>query len=106
MGRLVGAGAIVASTLDERLAALVPNELLPLQLAELHHVVQCAQGERSVAPATVEGEILQMADGLSVRAADITDALSDEDSFATDVFSDRAVPRAARRVWRRSHSWD
>ncbi len=106
MGRLVGAAAMVASALDERLAALVPNELLPLHLAELHHVVQCAQGERSATPATVEGEILQMADGLSVRAADITDALSDEDSFSTDVFSDRPTLRTGRRVWRRSHSWD
>ena len=106
LGRLTGSSALGAATLEERLAPLVPNDLLPSQLAELHHLVQCGQGEESASPMTVEAEILQSVDGLSVRASDLADALADDDLFGDDAFSDRLPTRVKHRVWRRSHTWD
>ncbi|MEO7963731.1 MAG: HD domain-containing protein [Gemmatimonadaceae bacterium] len=106
LGRLSGSSALGAAVLEERLSPLVPNELSTSQLAELHHLVQCTQSESGVRAMTLEAEILQTADGLSVRAADLGDAISDDDAFGDDSFSERVPFRVGHRIWRRTHSWD
>lgn len=105
-GRLVGPATLGALLVGERLSPLVPNELSTTQLAELQHLAAVAQAEKGVAPMTVEAEILQGADQLSVRAADLAEALADDDHFAEGEFSERSPFRGGHRVWRRPHGWE
>jgi 3'-5' exoribonuclease len=105
-GRLVGSAALGALLVGERLAPLVPNELSAIQLAELQHLVAVAQGDWGTGAMTVEAEILQGADRMSVRAADVAEALGDDDHFADGEFSERRPYRVGHRVWRRPHGWE
>lgn len=108
-GRLVGPAALGAILLGERLSPLVPNELSATQLAELHHLAAVTQEEGregGVGAMTVEAEILRGADRMSVRAADVADALADDDHFGDGEFSERSPFRVGHRVWRRPHAWD
>lgn len=105
-GRLAGLPALAATVLSERLASLLPNDLTDSQLAELHHLAQCAQNEGSILPLTIEAEILRGANALSARVADMSSAFADDMGSGDDGGDEANLLRGGRRTFHRPHSWD
>lgn len=109
-GSLVGHVVLGALMLQERLAAVSPDDLSGSQRLELLHLILSHHGALElgspVQPMTVEAELLHWADETSAKANDISEALAEDEHFAEGEVSERRPWRVGRRIWRRPHTWD
>jgi 3'-5' exoribonuclease len=109
-GRLVGHPVLGTLMLQERLAAIPPNELSPSQRVELQHMILSQGGTGkapgTVEPMTVEAEILRLADRSSSSANRLAESLADDARFGDGELIEVGSGSMVRRIWRRPHAWD
>lgn len=109
-GSLLGHVVLGSLMLQDRLAAVSPEDISPSQRLELHHMILSHHGSLEfgspVQPMTVEAEILHWADESSAKANDMSESLAEDDHFLTGEVSDRRPWRVGRRIWRRPHGWE
>jgi len=109
-GNLLGHIVLGTVMLDRRLRALPAGTFTGDQELELQHFIQSHHGSvefgAAVPPMTLEAEIVHWADEASAKAADVTDALAEDEYFGDDPFSSRRPWRVQKRLWRRPHGWE
>lgn len=109
-GSLVGHVVLGALMLQERLAAVSPDDLSGSQRLELFHLILSHHGALElgspVQPMTVEAELLHWADETSAKANDMGEALAEDEHFGEGEVSERRPWRVGHRIWRRPHTWD
>lgn len=109
-GSLVGHVVLGALMLQERLAAISPDDLSGSQRLELFHLILSHHGALElgspVQPMTVEAELLHWADETSAKANNMGEALAEDEHFGEGEVSERRPWRVGHRIWRRPHTWD
>lgn len=108
-GQLLGHVVLGSLMLERRLRSVPDGAFTSEQELELHHFIQSHHGTiefgAAVPPMTLEAEILHWADEASAKAADVTDALTNDENFGEEAFTPKAPWRVQKRLWRRTNDW-